>query len=232
MDKFNVNEEQRNLLGKFIRKKRMEKELSQGQLASKTGINNADIHRLEKGEKKKINPYYLKKVAEALELDYKNLYKMIDYLEKDEPIEVVPNARKIETLKIPMYGVSSKGLSSYNLKDPLEEQFLVPLEDYKEGRFIVKIEDNSMTGMGKRSIPRGSIALVDPMICSNIEELSEKVCIFTYNTSTYIKQLQIDERKIKYLVSFNPNISDIIIINEKKLKCEGRIIKTYFEQKW
>lgn len=232
MDKFNVNEEQRYLLGKFIRKKRLERELSQGQLAYKTGINNADIHRLEKGDKKKINPYYLKRIAEALDLDYKVLYKMVDYLEKDEPIEMLSNAKRVETVKIPMYGTASAGPGYYNLLDELDEQFQIPLEDYKEDRFTVKVEGDSMTGTGGKSIPCGSIALVDPMMCSNIEELLGKVCVFTYNDSTYIKQLQIDEQKIIRLVSFNPTISDIIILNEKELKCEGRVIKTYFEQKW
>lgn len=232
MNKFNVSEEQRNLLGKFIRKKRLEKELSQGQLAFKTGINNADIHRLEKGDKKKINPYFLKKVAEALKLDYKKLYKMIDYLEKDEPLESISNAKIIETVKIPVYKSSNKKLGDYNLTDPSDEEFLIPLEDYKKGRFIVKIEEDSMTGITKRSIPSGSLALIDPMMCISIEELLGKVCIFTYDDSTYIKQLQIDEEKIIHLVSFNVNISDIIVVNKNELKCEGRVIKTYFEQKW
>jgi len=232
MDKFNVNEEERNLLGKFIRKKRLELELSQGQLAFKTGINNADIHRLEKGDKKKINPYYLKKVAEALKLDYKKLYKMIDYLEKDTPLELISNIKKNEIVKIPMYGTSNTGLGDYDLIDPLEKEFLIPLEDYKEGRFTVKVEEDSMNGIGEKSIPFGAIALVEPMVFSNIEELLGKVCIFTYNAFTCIKKIEIDEKKRILLVSFNPNIPDIIIFNKNKLKLEGRIVKTYLEQKW
>lgn len=232
MNKFNVNEEQRNLLGKFIRKKRLDLELSQGQLAFKTGINNADIHRLEKGDKKKINPYYLKKVAEVLKLDYKKLYKMVDYLEKEMPLELSSNIKKIEMVKTPMYGTSNTGLGDYDLIDPLEKNFLLPLEDYREGRFTVKVEEDSMTGAGEKSIPFGTIALVDPIVFNNIEELLGKVCIFTYNAFTCIKELEIDEKKRILLVSFNPNIPDITVLNEDELKLEGRIIKTYLEQKW
>ena len=56
---------------------------------------------------------------------------------------------------------------------------------------------------------------------------SRKICVFTYNDETYIKQLEIDNKNLIHLVSFNQDISDIIIWNEKELKCEGRVVNTY-----
>lgn len=219
-------------LGEYIKKIRVEKNLGTNQLAAKIGISPSYITRLEKGEIATVHPYLLKSVAKGLRTDYIVFYKIVGYLEEEKSIDMLSNARKIETRKIPMYGTASAGPGYYNLLDELDEEFQIPLEDYKEGRFTVKIEGDSMTGIAGKSIPCGSIALVDPMRYSNIEELLGKVCVFTYNDSTYIKQLQIDEQKIIHLVSFNPNISDIIILNENELKCEGRVIKTYFEQKW
>ena len=229
---YEVPEEKRKELGKYIKTLREKKKYGFNQFALKSNLNVADLNRIEKGEKKKINAFQLRNIATALRIDYKELYKIVGYLEEDKPIELIPNARRIETVKIPMYGTASAGPGYYNLLDELDEEFQIPIEDYKEGRFTVKIEGESMTGVSGKSIPCGSIALVDPMMCSNIEELLGKVCVFTYNDSTYIKQLQIDEQEIIHLASFNPNISDIIILNENELKCEGRVIKTYFEQKW
>ena len=224
--------ELREKLAEYLNKLKDKRKLGFNQLSLKAGINAKSLNLILKGETKRINPYQLKKIANALRVDYKELYKIVGYLEEDEPIEMIPNARRIETVKIPMYGTASAGPGYYNLLDELDEEFQIPIEDYKEGRFTVKIEGESMTGISGKSIPCGSIALVDPMMCSNIEELLGKVCVFTYNDSTYIKQLQIDEQEIIHLASFNPNISDIIILNENELKCEGRVIKTYFEQKW
>ncbi|UUV18017.1 helix-turn-helix domain-containing protein [Fusobacteria bacterium ZRK30] len=227
-----VSDNKLKALGIFLKKTRERVKLGTNQLAAKIGISPSYITKLEKGHIATVHPYLLRRVAEGLRIDYKELYKIVDYLDEEEPIEMTSNGRRIETIKIPMYGTASAGPGYYNLLDELDEQFQIPIEDYKEGRFTVKIEGDSMTGIGGKSIPCGSIALVDPMMCSNIGELLGKVCVFTYNDSTYIKQLQIDEQEIIHLVSFNPNISDIIILNENELKCEGRVIKTYFEQKW
>jgi len=151
--------------------------------------------------------------------------------ETNTPSPHVPgNAKRIKTVKIPMYGTASAGPGYYNLSIEVED-FLIPEEDFRPGRFAVKVEGESMTGPGK-SIPCGSIALVDPNMCTDVEELINKVCVFTYNDETYIKQLIIDKQNLVHLVSFNPEISDIIVLNHKDLKCEGRVVKTYFEQKW
>ncbi len=230
MDKFNVNEEQRKELGRIIREKREEKNLSQSQLAYKTEINNADIHRLEKGDKKKINPYYLMKLANALGIDYKMLYKVVGYLEETEEQEDRTNFERITTKKVPLYGTASAGPGYINLSEELEE-FPIPIEDYKPGRFVVRVKGDSMTGPVK-SIPDGTVALVDPTMCLDAEALANKVCVFTYNGETYIKQLVINNQNIIQLVSFNPEVETIIVLQPKELKCEGRVIKTWSEQSW
>lgn len=43
------------------------------------------------------------------------------------------------------------------------------------------------------------------------KELNRKVCVFTYNDETFIKQLLIDSQNISQLVSFNPSFPAIII---------------------
>jgi phage repressor protein C with HTH and peptisase S24 domain len=160
--------------------------------------------------------------------------EILDKLEKFERYSKIENAkgnaRRIDTVKVPLYGTASAGPGYLNLDIELKE-FIIPKEDYREGRFTVKVEGNSMTGPIK-SIPCGSVALADPNMCTDIEELIGRVCVFTYNDETFIKQLTLDRQNLIHLVSFNPEEQDIIVLNPKMLKCNGRVVKTYYEQRW
>lgn len=227
-----VPENLRIKLAKYLKELKEKRKLGFNQLSIKSEVNPGVLTKILSGSNKRINPYQLKKLAYALKIDYKELYIIVDYLEKDGPIETIPNAKKIETRKVPMYGKASNGSGYLNLNEEVDEEFEIPDEDYKKGRFTIKIEDDSMSGVGNKTIPCGSIALLDPVMCQGIEELIGKVCVFTYNDETYIKQLEIDNQNLIHLVSFNQNISDIIVLNEKKLKCEGRVVNTYWKRKW
>ncbi|WP_319372206.1 XRE family transcriptional regulator [uncultured Ilyobacter sp.] len=226
-------------LGNIIKNAREKEGYTHRELAKIADIKSpGEISQIENGNRKNPSAIAIKKLAKALKLDYFKLFSLIDYIDsndikpKDQLInsKIPGNAKRIKTVKIPMYGTASAGPGYYNLSVEVED-FLIPEEDYRPGRFAVKVEGESMTGPGK-SIPCGSIALVDPNMCTDVEELINKVCVFTYNDETYIKQLIIDKQNLVHLVSFNPEISDIIVLNHKDLKCEGRVIKTYFEQKW
>ncbi|WP_321328425.1 LexA family transcriptional regulator [uncultured Ilyobacter sp.] len=226
-------------LGTVIKNARENEGYTHRELAKIADIKSpGEISQIENGNRKNPSAVTIKKIAKALKLDYFKLFSIIDYIDSNDikPADesahpqVAGNVRRIKTKKVPMYGTASAGPGYLNLSLELDE-FVIPEEDYKAGRFAVKVEGDSMTGPGK-SIPSGSIALVDPAMCNDIEGLIKKVCVFTYNDETYIKQLIIDNQNIIHLVSFNPDIPDIIVLNPKELKCNGKVVKTYFEQKW
>ncbi|WP_028856976.1 XRE family transcriptional regulator [Psychrilyobacter atlanticus] len=226
MDKFNVNEEQRDLLGKLIREKRLEKGLSQGQLAYKTGINNADIHRLEKGDKKKINPYYLRRVAEALDLDYKILYKMVDYLDEENTSQNLVNPLGITVIELPVYGAASAGGGAINMGNVVRKESFILLqgETMPKGAFAVEVSGDSMYP----TLLDGDIAVVDPD-CHDLD-LNDEICLVTYEGQEYIKRVSDNENFIN-LMSDNSNrtiYKDIIILKteDTDFKCHGIVVES------
>jgi HTH-type transcriptional regulator, competence development regulator len=68
--------------GEYIRNLRNEKKLSQRELAEKAGISNAEISRLESGDRKKPSPITLKAIAPFLEISYQELLKQAGYIEE------------------------------------------------------------------------------------------------------------------------------------------------------
>ena len=136
----------------------------------------------------------------------------------------------IEILEIPMYGKASAGTGYINLSEEIGS-YPVPQNIYRKGIFAIKVSGESMTGLDK-SIPDGSIAVVDPELCSNPVSLNGKICVFEYNDETYIKQLIIDKQGIIRLRSFNPSYDDIIVLNVELLYCRGRVIRTFVENQW
>ncbi|MEI6856188.1 S24 family peptidase [Psychrilyobacter sp.] len=216
----------------LLKQLREEKKLTMKELAAKSGISISTIGEIERGANKS-RPRTLEKLAVSLELtEEKRRQLFLSILPDNVNDTIKPNAKIIKTRKVPMYGTASAGPGYLNLNEEIDEDFEVPDEDYKKGRFTVKVEGNSMSGVGDRTIPCGSIALVDPVMCEGIEGLIGKVCVFTYNDETYIKQLEVDNQNLIHLVSFNQDISDIIILDREELKCEGRVVSTYWKRKW
>jgi len=81
---FDIPEELRKKLGEHIRSIREKRGLGLNQAAIKAGINIADLHKIENATKNKVNPYQLKAIGEALRIDYKELYKIVGYLDEKD----------------------------------------------------------------------------------------------------------------------------------------------------
>lgn len=71
--------------GLYIRKKRMEKGMSQRQLAALSGISNSEISRIEAGERRSPSPQVLNGIARALDLPYETLLSEAGYLPSEGP---------------------------------------------------------------------------------------------------------------------------------------------------
>ena len=224
-----VPSELRIKLAEYLNKMKEKRNLGFNQLSVKSEVNPGVLTKILNGTNKRVNPYQLQKLAYALRIDYKELYKIVGYLENAKEEKDRTNVVRITTKKVPLYGTASAGPGYINLSEEIEE-FPIPIEDYKPGRFVVRVKGDSMTGPVK-SIPDGTVALVDPSMCE-AESLVNKVCVFTYNGETYIKQLVINNQNIVQLVSFNPEMETIIVLQPKELKCEGRVVKTWSEQSW
>lgn len=79
-----IPEEMRSELGDFIENLRIEKNIGFNQLAVKIGMNVRTLNEIINGKMKRIIPYHLQKIAYGLKIDYKELYKIVGYLNDDD----------------------------------------------------------------------------------------------------------------------------------------------------
>lgn len=68
--------------GSYIKNLRDQNALSQRDLAEKSGVSNAEISRLETGERKKPSPMVLKALAPFLGASYEDLMQKAGYIEE------------------------------------------------------------------------------------------------------------------------------------------------------
>ena len=66
--------------GGLLRQLREEKNLGVNQLAKYVGVSGAEISRIERGERQKINPHFLRKLAPKLGVSYHFLMQKAGYL--------------------------------------------------------------------------------------------------------------------------------------------------------
>ena len=64
-------------IGEEIAKARENKGLSQRQLANAIGISNAELSKIESGERETPNPKILKKISKHIDLNYNDMLSMI-----------------------------------------------------------------------------------------------------------------------------------------------------------
>lgn len=68
-------------LGEYLKQIRNEKLISQRELAEKSGISNAEISRIESGERQKPSPDALRAIAPVLGLSYETLMDKAGYID-------------------------------------------------------------------------------------------------------------------------------------------------------
>ena len=68
--------------GSFLKNLREQNKLSQRDLAEKSGVSNAEISRLETGDRKKPSPLVLKSLAPSLGIRYEELMQQAGYIEE------------------------------------------------------------------------------------------------------------------------------------------------------
>lgn len=69
--------------GEYVKKLRTEMHLSQRDLSEKSGVSNAEISRIESGERKKTSPTVIKAIAPFLGISYEDLMVQAGYIDHD-----------------------------------------------------------------------------------------------------------------------------------------------------
>ena len=216
-----IPEKIRIKLGDYIKNIREKNGLGLNQLAVKIDVVSSLLSRLENGKVLKVNPFLLKKISEGLKIDYRELYKIVGYLEEDKDIP------KVETklVELPVYGRAAAGNGYINMENIIRTEYLVaiPGEDFPKDAFIAEVCGDSMFP----TLLDGDFAIVDPEC--NDKNINNQICVVTYNGQTFIKRVV---RKEKYviLMSDNPDrvkYEDIIVPTDEysDLVCHGIVIE-------
>ncbi|GAB6153749.1 helix-turn-helix transcriptional regulator [Desulfosporosinus burensis] len=69
-------------VGTYLADLRTEKKWSQRELAEKSGISNTEISRIEAGKRTNPTPSTLRALADALQVEYRDLMKLAGYIEE------------------------------------------------------------------------------------------------------------------------------------------------------
>ena len=102
-NRYSVSKEKRIELGKYIKKARLNQipnKIGLNRLAEITNIASSLISNLENGKIQRINPFLLQDIAKGLEIDYRTLYKIVGFLDEEEPSIEEPSERKTSSVII------------------------------------------------------------------------------------------------------------------------------------
>lgn len=81
---FDIPVENRKSVGELIKKIREEKKMTLADISDKSKVGLSDLHKIEYGTKIKINPFQLKAIGIALNIDYKIFYKIVGFLDDED----------------------------------------------------------------------------------------------------------------------------------------------------
>ncbi|MCQ9626590.1 helix-turn-helix domain-containing protein [Cetobacterium somerae] len=80
---FELSDLEAKKLGEFFKERREKLGYSTNYIEIHTGINKADLSRIENGKKKKINPIYLKQLSKILKLDQIEVLNKVGYIDNE-----------------------------------------------------------------------------------------------------------------------------------------------------
>lgn len=118
-----IDEETRKKLGKYIDNVREQRQLGFNQLALKSGLNPRTLNEIIKGDSKRTNPFALQKIALALRVDYKDLYKIVGYLSESDfgwKEATLDLSQTIKLMTIPVYASVAAGVGAIPDAEPVD----------------------------------------------------------------------------------------------------------------
>lgn len=132
--KFEIENQKASELGVFLKKIREKMGFSSNYVQIMTGINKADLSRMENGKKKKINPFYLKKLSEIYNLNQIELFIRAGYI--DINTNIINNKTSNSSSKY-LIEVDESEISKLIKENKNNNLYLVRLE--KDNLNVIKI---------------------------------------------------------------------------------------------
>lgn len=212
-------------IGDFLKELRERHNLSQSQLAYKTGISVSGIFRVE-NESRSPSPETLEKYSKLFKINKLYLLKLAGYFSDEDLLDYtnpIVNERIEEQLDsvsndtsstIPVYASASAGCGRVADAEPVA--FVnVPFKEYD--CIGVKVHGNSMTP----TITDDAIVILK----KGAEVSSGEVGIFFVNDETFVKRF-VQKDGIILLYSDNTCYEPIIVTPKDDFECCGKVIKT------
>ncbi|MEE0137993.1 XRE family transcriptional regulator [Fusobacterium ulcerans] len=214
---FELSEEKALELGKLLKNKREKLGYTSSYIETRTGIDKADLSRIENGKKKKINPIYLKELSNILEINQLELFNLagfIDdiYLKNNLDITTL---KPVKLIEVPLFANVSAGLGCEAISDPVD-YIMIPEEHGDIISIIVKGDSMEDT------IFDGAIVIVRRDLFPEVGEIG----VFLTNDTEYpdglVKRLR--NKNGKYILeSDNKKYKDIVLKNDEVRTC-GKVI--------
>lgn len=213
-EKAEVKEELRKKLGDFIEEYRIKRKLGFNQLAIKSGVNVRSLNEIIYGKAKRVNPFHLQKIAKALNLDYKELYRIVGYLD-EEKNEIVGNIDlEVEYKKVPLYSSISAGYGACD-SGVIDYIALPMINSFSGDIFAVRVNGDSM----EHTIENHSIVFIKRYS----EVANKKIGAFLLNNEALLKRYYVTENGI-FLRSDNREYPDIRVREHDDFIVVGRYI--------
>lgn len=209
-----IEEKLRIKLGNYIEELREKKGYTFNQLALKSGVNVKSLNEIKFGKSKKVNPFHLQKIAKALNIDYKELYRIVGYLD-EEKREVVGNIDlDVEYKKVPLFSSISAGYGA--CESEVIDYIALPIVNAFSGDvFAIRVNGNSM----EHTIENHSIVFIK----RDSEVANKKIGAFLLNNEALLKRYYITDSGV-FLRSDNREYPDIRVREHDDFIIVGRYI--------
>lgn len=209
-----IPEELRIKLGNYIEELRQKRDYGFNQLALKSGVNVKSLNEIIYGKSKKVNPFHLQKIAKALNIDYKELYRIVGYLD-EEKNEIVGNIDlEVGYKKVPLYSSISAGYGACD-SGVIDYIALPMVNSFSGDIFAVRVNGDSM----EHTIENHSIVFIK----RDSEVANKKIGAFLLNNEALLKRYYVTENGV-FLRSDNRDYPDIRVRKHDDFIIVGRYI--------
>ena len=230
MKNFVIVEDDALKLGRFLKEARSQKKMTFTDLENESGINRADIHRLEGGQKKRLNPFQLVSLAEALEINLIDLYILVGFISKkaitdfvkkktDERIsEQLKIISYTGAIKIPVFEDFLNALDLVKNSEPIKYTTLFLNEDTEYVGIIIK--EDTLTPL----ISKDAIVILEKT--KNIQ--NGDLAVFSIDDIFYIRRF-FEKDNVIILSHINSSYEPIIVTNSTNFNIHGKLVVTINE---
>ncbi len=213
-----IEEKKLRELANVLKNTRLKKELTIRELADKSDIIIAsEVSMLENAKRKKPDPLVLKAFANALELNYLDLYKILGYYDGHDILTPV----NLDS-KVPVYNCVFAGGNGHLEFGELIEYISTSHLKNIEGVFGIKVKGDSMSP----TIPEDSTILI-----RKDSEVNEgKIGVFILNNEPLLKRYKKQGEYI-LLISDNKDYEPIIVNKHDEFFIVGKVFQmlTHFD---